>query len=382
MNFEEFAKEAAEKIKDYLPEKYADSEVELQSVQKNNEAVTGLLITSPEFNLCPNIYLESFFEAYEAGKDMSAILEEIAAVRIAHEAERPFDVTDIVDYEKAKGKIVPRVVGLEGNEEMLKNRPYQQMADLAVTYSILLGEDKNGAMSAVVSNSLMEGWGVTQEEIHKAALFNMDYLTPATITPMHEIMREIMLPSLIEECDGDLERADMMLALAIPPEEMMYVVTNEQKTNGAAVFLSENAMDMIAGEVGKDFYILPSSIHELIVVPDNGAIDLAQLEDMVRDVNATQVAPMDRLSDHVYRYDYDTRGIFRADLTDAHEKEKLSLELPKDAIADQARSEVKKPEREERTSLKNRLSEKQAETKEKEKKPKEKDLSKAKEHSL
>ncbi len=382
MNFEEFAKEVAEKIKDYLPEKYADCEVELQSVLKNNEAVTGLLITSPEFNLCPNIYLESFFKAYEAGKDMPAILEEIAAVRVAHEAERPFDVTDIVDFEKARDKIVPRVVGLEGNEEMLKNRPHQQVADLAVTYSILLGENKNGAMSAVVSNSLMESWNVTQEEIHKAALINMDSLMPATFTPMNEIMREIMLPGLIEECDGDLERAEMMLSLATPPEDVMYVVSNEQKTNGAAVFLSENTMDMIAGEVGKDFYIIPSSIHELLIVPDNGALDLAQLEDMVRDVNATQVAPMDRLSDHVYRYDYDTREIFRADLIDAHEKEKIPIDLPKDAIADQARSEEKKPEREERTSLKNRLSEKQAETKEKEKKPKEKDLTKAKDHSL
>lgn len=68
-------------------------------------------------------------------------------------------------------------------------------------------------------------------------------------------------------------------------------------------------MDAICEKIGSNFFILPSSLHEVLIVPASKNMDLSELEDMVREVNATQVAPPDKLSDSVYRYDREHRTI-------------------------------------------------------------------------
>ena len=75
------------------------------------------------------------------------------------------------------------------------------------------------------------------------------------------------------------------------------------------MLLCPAVMDNIAEKVGKDFYLLPSSIHEALVVPDRPDMEVDSLAAMVREVNATQVAKDEQLSDHVYRYDYDNHSL-------------------------------------------------------------------------
>ena len=89
----------------------------------------------------------------------------------------------------------------------------------------------------------------------------------------------------------------------------MYVLTNQSKTNGAGVLVQDGVREKVGGMIGSDFYVLPSSIHEVLIVPDNGNMRLAELEDMVREVNATQVAPEDLLSDKVQYYDLETKTL-------------------------------------------------------------------------
>lgn len=70
-------------------------------------------------------------------------------------------------------------------------------------------------------------------------------------------------------------------------------------------------MEKVAELLGTNYYVLPSSIHELLILPDNGSMQLSELEAMVREVNATQVAPEDRLSDKVQYYDRETKLLQR-----------------------------------------------------------------------
>ena len=109
--------------------------------------------------------------------------------------------------------------------------------------------------------------------------------------------------------------------------------------------------------------------------------DHKDLENMVQEVNATQVAPQDRLSDHVYQYDNETHEIFRADRAEEHmqakEEAKDTAEIPKDAVADQPKDKAEKGDKE-KTSLKERLEDKKKEAKEIEKKSPEKALDKSK----
>lgn len=383
MSYEEFKQEIQDHIKDFLPEKFEDSEVSIHAVTKNNEILDGLTVTSPDSNMAPTIYLNDFYEHYENGRDMDSIMEQIASIRTEHEMDQDFDISKITNFENVQDKIIPRIIGMEENEELLSNRPHAVMDDLAVIYAVDLGSNDNGAMSVPITNHLMENWNVSQETLHEAALTNMGELTPSTFKTMNEIMKEMMLPDMVEQMGGDREAAEAMIEAMIPDEERMYVLTNEQKLNGAAAILDDKMMDQIREKVGDEFFILPSSTHEVLIVPAEAGIELEALESMVQEVNATQVAPQDRLSDHVYQYDAETREVFRADRAEEHQQTKENATMPRDAVADQPKKEVDKLDKEkEKASLKERLEDKKKEVKNQEKKAPQKDLSKKKEASL
>lgn len=291
-SFEEFKNEVVGKIKEFLPESFASADVSLQVVRKNNDLqLTGLIIRSTESNICPTIYLEKFYEEYEAGTDMREILEKIAEVRMEHEVAEPFNVSQITDFEQIKGKLVPRLINAKMNVELLKARPHKLVADLAVTYCVLLDQSFDGTSSVAVTNELMKMWNTSVEELHEIAVANLSELLPSTFKGMTEVMSEMMGMST--------EEMEMM---GMPTdEEQMYVLSNSIKVNGASAVLDVKIMKEIAEKVG-DFFILPSSIHELLVVPVKSGMDVESLESMVCEVNATQVQLEERLSDHVYTY--------------------------------------------------------------------------------
>lgn len=378
MTFDEFKQEIADNIKEYLPDKYADSIVQVNAVQKNNETLDALTVTSPDSNMSPTIYLNSYYEDYQNGRDMDDILDSIADLRVEHEVNQDFDVSSITDFEKVSDKIAARLYGMEGNEELLSARPHATMDDLAVTYCIMLGDNENGSMSVPITNQIMETWGVTQEDLRRIAQENCDTLTPSKFMSMNAVMTDMMVPQIMSDYGVDREEAIKMVNDMVPTDDKLFVLTNNQKLNGAAALLDEKMMEQIAERVGNGFYILPSSVHEVLIVPKEAGMDFKDLEAMVQEVNATQVAPQDKLSDHVYQYDNETREVFRADRAEEHQQKKEAakdaVDMPKDAVADKPKDKGDK----EKTSLKERLEDKKKEFKEMEKKSPEKALEKGK----
>ena len=103
------------------------------------------------------------------------------------------------------------------------------------------------------------------------------------------------------------EIADMMIA-EIPPEQTMWVISNEKGINGAASMLYENELHELAESLESDLYILPSSVHEVIAVSsDMGSPEM--LAQMVVEVNMQEVSLDERLSNQVYHYDKDLRKL-------------------------------------------------------------------------
>ncbi len=317
MNYDEFKNEILSKIKDFLPEKYADAEVSIQQVVKNNDQkLDGLTIRLDDSNVAPNIYLNKYFEQYEDGKSMDEILADIANIRTSHEDFNVFDVNELTDFDSVKGRITCRLVNAEQNAEYLSDKPYTRIADLAVTYHVAIGKEDGALMSSPVTNRLMEAYGVDVEQLHQVALENMSVLSPASFKSMTETMVDMMLPDMIRSGMSEEEARNAVASMLPPtPDDMLYVLSNEDKLHGAAVVLNEKVMDDISERFGPDFYILPSSVHEVLIVPNNGA-DLLTLENMVQEVNATQVAPDERLSDHVYVYDAKKHIVRIADKTE------------------------------------------------------------------
>ena len=360
MDFEEFTQQVAKEVKRFLPEKYDDASVTLQYVTKNNDQqLTGLMIKTEDTNIAPNIYLEGYFEQYQDGKDFEDIVRDIADVRVRHELNQDFDVSKITDFDQVKDHIICKLVNAEMNAEYLADKPHTQVEDLAVMYAVDLGGGEGGKMTAPITNALMEQYGVTTQELHDIAIHNLAE-SQIEFKTMRDVLIDMMFPDGISENDPR--------AFMIPPEEenpSMYVLSNAEKLNGAAALLDAKTMEDISEKLGGDFIVLPSSIHECIVLPVNEDMDRHTLEAMVQDVNAGQVAPEERLSDHVYMYDSQEKELVLADKMEERlqqraeaQKEEKSAEQG-DRPGRTERGE-KKPERE-RVSMKEKLPEKKAE---------------------
>lgn len=303
MGFDEFKDAVVEEIKEWLPEQFENAHVSLQAVMKNNDLrLTGLTIQRMGSSVAPTIYLESFYEWYQQGAELSEILRKIAEVRVQNEMEGGFDVSQITDFEKCRDKIFPRLIGAEWNRELLESSPHILMEDLAVTFHIDLGVRNDGAMSVPIHNDLMNSWNVTTEDLYELAVGNLTDSDAGLFESMNEMMAEMLLPNLIDVCNGDRETAEQMLESMMIPENAMFVLSKKDKVHGACEILNENLMQKVVDRIGTGFYILPSSIHELLVIPADADLDPAELVAMVREVNRSTVDIEERLSDNVYRY--------------------------------------------------------------------------------
>lgn len=292
IRFEEFKNEIVGKIRKFLPESFASADVSIQMVRKNNDLqLTGLIIRSAESNISPTIYLEEFFEEYENGADMGEILSKIAYVRMNQEVSEKFDVSQITDFEQVKRKLVPRLVNADMNAALLDGSPHTLIEDLAVIYCVLLDQSEDGTASVTVTNELMNMWNTTVEELHEIAVANLSDIIPSTFRGMTEVMSEMM----------SMSKEDMEMLDIPTDEEQMYVLTNTMKLNGAAALLDKKMMNEIVETFG-EFFILPSSIHEVLIVPAKPGMTAENLENIVREVNTTQVQLEDKLSDYVYIY--------------------------------------------------------------------------------
>lgn len=89
------------------------------------------------------------------------------------------------------------------------------------------------------------------------------------------------------------------------PESPMWVATVEGGMNGASVTQLPDFLQEAAERLGGDYFVLPSSVHEVLFIRDDGSFEREALETMVKGVNATEVSEADFLSDSVYHYDSD-----------------------------------------------------------------------------
>lgn len=313
MDFEEFKDSIMNNIKHYLPDRFADADISLQEMTKNNDTqLTGLMVKTGDSNIAPNIYLEGYFEQYQDGCEMEDILQNIADARIQHEMAQRFDISRITDFNRVKDKIICKLVNEEMNETYLADKPHTQMEDLAVIYAIDLGGGEGGHMTAPITQNLMEEYGITTEELHNIAIHNLSE-SLIEFKSIRDVLIDMMFPDGISENDP---RASMLPA----EEDMvpMYVLSNADKLNGAAAILDSKTMEGISEKLGGDFVVIPSSIHEVIILPMDENTDRQSIESIIREVNAEQVSREERLSNHAYQYNPEKHELVRMDKMEEH----------------------------------------------------------------
>lgn len=264
-------------------------------IKNNGRELDGLVIMEEGCNVAPTIYLNSYYEQYQDGRKISDIVREITGIHKANKNNLKFASDMFNDYANVKDKVVYKVINYDKNLKLLADVPHKKMLDLAVVYYCLLEQDKGMSATALIHNSHMKSWDITEEQLYEDAIINTPRLLRSCIKPMSAILREMIE---VEE-DDEKEESDTQL---MGREGEMYVLTNENRVNGAACMLYEKVLDKFADLMETDLYILPSSVHEVIILPKQSTYDKKMLQDMVREVNVEGVAADEVLSDNVYEY--------------------------------------------------------------------------------
>ena len=259
-----------------------EKEAVVQKTAKNNQVSRiGLSVGKREERLLPVLYLEPFYRKYSKGEELDTVLAEIASAYEEYEGCFPLDPGKIEDYDFIKENLFFRLVNYERNQKQLQECPYERMEDLAVTYRWIAYRSHDGMASAIVRYRDMILWGITEEQLKADAIANTKKIFPPTIRKIQSV-----IPVHVEEGD-------------IP----VFVLSNGDYMNGASAMIYKGILKEFAERMNCNLYILPSSIHEVIILLEEDAKDIGELFKMVRETNQSVVDREEVLSDNVYYYD-------------------------------------------------------------------------------
>ena len=296
LNYEEFKKVLEEQLSSYLPESLAGSKVELRCLEKVNRSVDEIAIIPLKESgqsVFPCLRVDELYDEYQRIGDAGAIMELVAGKFLENNKNAPAIVMN--QDTLRRDRIVMMLINTEQNKQLLETLPHREFLDLSIVYRLGLGSNKDGLYYSMVDNKLAKAMGMNEQELFQAAYANTRELLPPVVVDMNDITRAIlkrqgMSDEMIEE------------SISYMPNGIMYVISNPVGANGAVSMLYEDELQKLAEKVGSDLYILPSSLHEVIVVPSHLG-ELEELADMVHMVNMKAVRLEERLSNQVYHYD-------------------------------------------------------------------------------
>ncbi len=288
MTYYQFVQAVEGRIKEAVKESVA---VRIHTAEKNNGTIRrGLTLTEQDINISPTIYLEEYYRQFQNGGSLDHITSDILRLYNEVRFQKSWGEEKLYDYSQVKEKVIYRLVNYKSNEKMLRNVPYIVYLDLAIVFCVLLEVTKYGTATMAIRNDHLDLWGVEKEELYRQASENTSKFLPDDFSSMSAVIEE-----LTEESEAHISFEDK--------EEEMYVLSNRIHSYGAAAILYSGRMEGIGMYLKSNYYVLPSSVHEVIVVPEKAAVEKEDLSAMVAEINRTQVEAEEVLSDHAYYYD-------------------------------------------------------------------------------
>lgn len=318
MTLEQFVNKVENAVRAYFGNSLR---ITVQKIMKNNGVeLTGLIFVERDSDVAATIYLDSYYDEYENGRPLGEIVK---CLLRTYEKNRPGErmrLDFFRDYEQVKTKLACRLINLERNRELLERVPHQVWLDLAVVPCCVLMGDELGCACILISYEHMRYWPVEEERLLADARANMVQILKPEYTPMDTFLYDLMRRSVSEQLGGmetdDAGEQEKLLdkiagLLAERRDAVgknMYILSNTQHFYGAASLLYPGVLDRLAEEK-RGIYILPSSVHEVVLLLDTEKVDRFGLYEMVGEVNERNVPEEEFLSDSVYYYDREKKKI-------------------------------------------------------------------------
>ncbi len=326
MIYREFIEAAEKGMRERLG---PDAMVTRDRVRKNNAVcLDALFVREAGETISPVLYLQDFYRRYQKGQEFEQVLEEMVQCYRRGKSASEIDVSFFQDPARVKKRIFPRLVNWEKNREILSRIPHRRFHDLAIVYYCVLEKSRFGDASILIREEHRDMWNMKEQELYAAGRENLYRSLPWIFVSMEEMLvsllseKEIGLPGggdlFGEKLPGGGDGYTFRSAAGVLAEQRadpvpMYILTNRPKSFGAIWMTEESALSAVGDRLGEDFYVLPSSVHECIILPRSATKESHHLRRMVADINCSQVAPEEVLSDSIYLYGRGGEGLIVLD---------------------------------------------------------------------
>lgn len=283
-------REFIEAIKDIIENELSKNiEISVREVVKNNGVIrNGIVFVEAGINASPTIYLEYYYEMFKKGENIDDIALEIIENYYKNKLTETVDIDDFLEFEKIKDRLFCKLINKEMNEDYLDSIPHEDYLDLSVVVYYLMKDFEFGEASITVNYSHLDMWHVSKEEVFACAKKNTSEKMRYSMENISKVIGELGIES--EDCEN------------LIPELPMYVLTNERRMYGSAFMLFPNILDEFCDVLNDNYVILPSSVHELILLPNDSCDEYESCNEMIKDVNRDHVVREEILSDHAYVY--------------------------------------------------------------------------------
>ena len=367
MNFEDFCQAVERNVGHYLPPQFQEAKLRLQTNRKVNLGdMVGLTLTMPGSNIGPVIYLNDYYRSVADGTmTMGSALEHIAgqgAASLDNLRLNPIGTSDFQNlgsWKAVKDKVHLSAIGLTRNEKLLETVPHREMGDIACTYRIYLAGPGGADGSILITNSMMDTFGINEQQLFDTAVENTLKNDKPTLNRMSDVFGSFTMTGHPRpEQKEKLERTNLLRSADAPARDesserkeeernwweedpepdrredyeedrdddydedydeedeegrelsneiRLLVLTTQSMVHGAAAIFIPDVMEQISKKMPEGFFILPSSIHEVMVLPKTLGASTESLDEMVSSINEMQVDPEDQLSDFAHVYDPDRK---------------------------------------------------------------------------
>ncbi len=273
---------------DHINETETDVTTRIHTTIKNNGVkLCGLSFVREGYNASPTIYMENYYSDYLEGEDICDIADRLLRTYHENNLSVSLDMSFFEDYESVKDRLFIKLINREANTQLLREIPYEEYLDLAIVAYVRMYDKRIGNGMILVRNEHLALWGKDSETILFTAKKN---------THDHDDFKISHIIDVLEGMGSCTATTEDRL------EFPMYVATNSKMINGASVMTMKDKLREFATVIGGDYYVIPSSVHELILLGKNNTDSSCDIDGMIKEVNRTQVGPDDVLSDHVYMY--------------------------------------------------------------------------------
>lgn len=299
MTYEEFKHAVMKEVEHRVGK---EVNVTVRQVPKNNGVLLdGITLMKKGSYMAPTFYLQDFYAALQKGAELEEIIRQLIGYSLAHPIQNMVPNDFFIDYDGVKDQICFKVVHYEKNKKFLEEVPHVCVLDLAIVFYCIVKEEYMSQASILIRHPDLERWGISAKELFEQALENTPKKLPWRFAPIQSVVDELITKGTKEALDTIDAAKEIKRTFESAAE--MYVLTNSNRYYGAACMLYPGLLAKIAQKFESDLYVLPSSIHECIIMPVNKWYTKEKLSEIVQEINEKEVECLDVLSDLVYYYD-------------------------------------------------------------------------------